>query len=159
MSQPLHAINNRHQVTAPSNNADLLKMGLLVLAVYKISDAFGKDDPDDQPGGDAPPAEQTDMRPATINAVQAATIADAIQVDVFGSGMIQTPWENDDDFAIQLMKAQNTNDVRVIMNAYGRRGSALVDYNLPQTVAIFLDDDRKQAVNADYFTKGIEIAW
>jgi len=130
----------------------LVAAGLFV--AYKFADLFG----DEDPGGNVTPG-QGDNRPATFDLATAGALADVIDVAFNGNSPILSPWENDEAAAGALMLCQVTNDVRLLMNAYGTRGQILSPLTLAQAVASLLDDDYRAAVNADYRAKGITITF
>jgi len=130
----------------------LLAAGLFV--AYKFAGLFG----DEEPGGNVTPG-QGDNRPATFDLATAGALADVIDVAFNGNGPILSPWENDKSAAGALMLCEVTNDVRLLMNAYGTRGQILSPLTLAQAVASLLDDDYRAAVNADYRAKGITITF
>jgi hypothetical protein len=135
-----------------------MKIAGILAALFLVKDilaAVGLG-PDVQPGGVVDPG-TGDTRPATLTTQDAEVIADALEVDFYPGGLVTLPWENDADAAAQLVKAQNTNDVRLLMNAWGTRGTVLSPMTLAQTVAYYLDADYRQAVNGDYQAKDITI--
>lgn len=111
---------------------------------------------DEQPGGDVTPG-TGDNRPATLNESEALALADRIYTDFWPGGLIALPFEYDEDIGAALMVCRVTNDVRLLMNAYGERGEILNPQNLTETIARFLDNDIRRAVNNDYAAKGITI--
>lgn len=129
-------------------------IGAALVVAYKFTDLFS--DPD--PGGDVTPG-TGDTRPATFDRATAGALADVIDVAFNGNGPILSPWENDEAAAGALMLCQVTNDVRLLMNAYGTRGQILSPLTLAQAVSSLLDNDYRAAVNADYLAKGITITF
>lgn len=111
-----------------------------------------------EPGGDVFPAPNPPGA-ATLTAAQAGIIADAIEEAVWGGGVIASPWEDDAAIAEQLLRAKNDADVRLLLNAYGRRGTILNPMGLAETIASYLDDEYRLQVNASYTARGISIQW
>ena len=144
---------------------DLLIGGAIIYALSVADSIFGHKPPPPPPGGDVDPAgggdnpNQGDPRPATLTQAQAGQIADGIKDAVWGGGLIASPWENDEQFGALLMQCQVSNDVNLLMNAYGVYGQVLSPMNLSQTVTEYLDGDVKAVVNADYDAKGIIYNW
>lgn len=110
----------------------------------------------ENPGGDVDPAPE-DANPATLSQTEADTLADQIEAAVWGTGVVESWTEDDEAFATCLMVPQNTADVRLLMNAYGSRGTHFNQLNLTETVVAYLDQDYRDAVRADYAAKGITI--
>lgn len=110
----------------------------------------------ENPGGDVPPAPE-DPTAATMTQTEADTVADQIEAAVWGTGVVESWTEDDEAFAACLMVPRNTADVRLLMNAYGSRGTHFDKKNLTETVVEYLDDDYRQAVRDDYAAKGITI--
>jgi hypothetical protein len=129
-----------------------LVIGGALLVADKVLGFFAPDNP----GGDVTPGTGDD-RPATFTPSDAGVLADRIFNDVWGGGLVATPWEKDEDFAATLMVPKVTNDVRMLMNAYGSRGDLFSPQTLAETVADYLDADLRQAVADDYAAKGITI--
>lgn len=108
------------------------------------------------PGGDQPPAPETDV-PPTLTAVQAGILADQIEAAIWGTSIFGD-WTEDEDLVIAaITQCQNDADVRVLMNAYGLRGSILDKLNLPNTVDQYLSASDIAAINADFAGKGIKL--
>lgn len=128
--------------------------GAIVIGIGTLVGAYKKD----KPGGDVEPG-ASDDRPATIDEVDAEVIAEALRFAFWGTGIFQRPWEYDVEAGLDLMLAQVTDDVQLIMNAFGTHGPPLAQLTLAETVAKFLDADVKAEVNADYEAKGITIRW
>lgn len=125
--------------------------GLLMLADKVLGD--GKDE---TPGGDVDP-NGGDDRPATLSDVDATTIADGIFVAVWGDGLFESITEDEAAVVALMELAQVTNDVRLIYNAYGLRGTVTSKLTLPETLAAYLERSDLDAINADYQVKGITI--
>ena len=138
------------------SNDTLVRGGLLLGGLLLVNKVFGWFAPD-SPGGSVTPA-LGDTRQATLDTVTANALADRIEVAVWGSGAVEAWTEDEEEFAACLMVCQVTNDVRLLMNAYGNRGTHFDKLNLVETVAAYLDDDYRAAVNADYLAKRITIA-
>lgn len=131
----------------------LVAIGAGVVILDKVVGIFTPD----KPGGDVTPG-TGDNRPATFDVATARALADRLESDFWPGGLIALPFEYDEDAAATLMQCQVTNDVRLLMNEYGTRGTAIFErYNLTETVVKFLDNNYRDAVNADYQTKGITI--
>jgi hypothetical protein len=134
-------------------NSPALGIGLALLAFVVVEKVFGLF-ADEQPGGDVDPAPD-DTRPATLTASQALALADRIEVAVYGTGVVVTPYEDDADFCAALLVPRVSADVRLLMNAYGERGTLLNELTLSETVAAYLDPDILAEVRAQYAARGI----
>jgi len=137
------------------SNDTLVRGGLLLGGLLLVNKVFGWFAPDN-PGGTVTPG-LGDTRPATLDAVSANTLADRIEVAVWGTGAVEAWTEDEEEVASCLMVCRVTNDVRLLMNAYGSRGTHFNKLNLTETVVEYLDNDYRAAVNADYQAKGITI--
>lgn len=135
-----------------SSPLPLVLVGAGLLMADKVFGFFAPD----EPGGNVTPGTGDD-RPATLNEAEARALADRIYSDFWPGGLIALPYENDEDAGAALMVCAVTADVRLVMNAYGDRGTVLSPMNLAETVATYLDNDVRQVVNADYMAKGIAI--
>lgn len=112
--------------------------------------------PEPEPGGHVDPAPE-DTAGATMTATQATTLADGLEVAFWGTGLFAA-WTEDEAAVVEIMTiCQNTADVRLLMNAYGQRGSMLDKMNLTQSIREFLSTSDIMAINADYRTKAITI--
>ena len=136
----------------------ILPVGLLI-GGYMLYQKFFGARPD--PGGNVTPG-TGDTRPATLDDATAQTAADAIDVAIWGSGIIEQPWEDEGAVITAMKLAQVTNDVRLIENKYGYRGTdtAQLTHTAPDlagTIEKYLSDSDKAAINSDYQAKGITI--
>ena len=127
-------------------------LGAAVLLADKVLGFFTPDNP----GGNVTPGTGDD-RPATMNEAEARALADRIEADVWGTGVVEAWFEDDEDFAATLTECKVTNDVRLLMNVYGNRGTHFVRPNLTETVVEYLDAEFRDAVNENYRRKGINI--
>lgn len=82
-------------------------------------------------------------------------LADTIESAVWG-GLAFT--ENDEEIEEALKQCQTDDDYIALSSAYGVRGRGVVlrdYYNLTQTLDLYLDDSNRDAVNADFQSKGM----
>lgn len=114
----------------------------------------------DQSGGTSDQNIEYNVKRLTFSPFQYKVFADTIETAIFGAYAIPTPWEDDETVARILQEMQNNDDVKALIDAYGRRyvGIFIQDGgNLVQTVAEYLDNDLIQQVNNNYAKKGIDI--
>lgn len=137
---------------------------LLIVALgvkYVISSLFGANGHDrggdEQPGGDVEAAPTPPGEVATITAVQAGVMADAIEQAIWGSGLFSSPTEDEDAVIDVITSCANTSDVKLLMNAYGKRGTITNKMNLAATVREYLSPSDIAAINADFSAKNIAI--
>jgi hypothetical protein len=115
-----------------------------------------------QPGGDVTPGpgptnpDGTPQR-ANLTQAQANSVADGIEAALYGTGVVMSPTE-DEAAVVDLMTVPlNDADVRLIMNAYGKRGTILAKYTLAAALASYLSASDRAEINQDYESKGIVI--
>lgn len=128
----------------------VLPVGLLILG-WKVYDHFFGTKAD--PGGTV----TTDPRPRTLDDATVKVYADAIDVAVWGSGVVGQAWEDEGVVVSVMTSAQNTADVVAIQNAYGYRGLVLSPLDLTQTIVAYLSADDIAQINNDYQAKHITI--
>lgn len=138
--------------------ADPLRLALAAGAAFvgwKVYRFFypAAPDPGSGPAGevDALPQPEADKRPATLTEGEAVAIAAGLWTafyDSFG--------EDEAAAAMLLGRARVTDDVRLIVNAYGTTSSVFTpDKTLPEAVRRYLSASDIAAVNEDYREKGI----
>lgn len=128
---------------------------IIFYVLYKLKDLFnlfGKPDNSQTGGSEDVVVEQSNLSyPDNWYLQQADIIEQAVWA---GSAL----WEDDDAIQNTLLMCMNDDDFYQLSNAYGVRGRGVVlrdYYNLQQTVQEYLDDDNKEAVNANYASKGM----
>lgn len=145
-----------------AQSTDLGKVAIALAIGYGVVKIAGvlDDDDRDQPGGEVTPG-TGDQRPATITTQDALSYAQQINTALYGNwGPFQRPWEYDADAGRILMQMQVTNDVYLLMNAYGDSGGTVLHHmTLSEVIAELLDANVKAAVNSDYELKGITVRW
>lgn len=138
----------------------LLIAVVVLWALYKISALFkgigsGIGAPENAQTGGSEKVEP-DSSKITYPLWKYAQLADSIESAVWdGLGFT----EDDDLIEATLKQCQNDDDFLALSNAYGVRGRGLVlrdYYNLVTTIGNYLDDSNREAVNADYQSKGMK---
>jgi len=128
---------------------------LLTWAAYKL---FKKD----ESGGTSDSGIKVDPSKLTYDPLTYKVLADGIEAAVWGTGAIAS-WTEDDEAIGEILKQmQNIDDVKALIDAYGRRyvGIFLNDGgNLAATITEYLDTDIKNSVNAVYMSRGINFQW
>ena len=131
--------------------------GVVLVVIAKLSKAFGNS----LPGGTSVPAAPDPVgaggapQQATLTQAEATSICDAIESAIWG-GFIASPTEDEEEVIAQLSKLGNDADVRLVMNVYGKRGTALDKYTLAQTIGEYLDRDDINEINSIFATRGIK---
>ena len=90
---------------------------------------------------------------------QYSDIADDIQSAIWETGPFAL-YERDEVIASALMAMQNRDDLkklRCVYNIRGAKDAMSARLNLVQSVEKYLDQNYKDAVNADYYAKGIPL--
>lgn len=114
------------------------------------------------PGGEVTPGpgpmnpDGTPQR-ANLTQAQANAIADGIESALYGTGVVMSPTEDEAAVVDLMTVALNDADVRLIMNAYGKRGTILAKYTLASAIASYLSASDRAEINQDYEAKGIAI--
>lgn len=130
--------------------------GGILWGVYRFFNPDGPD-PGDGPAGPVDPLDPNDpvhgdRRPATFTSAQAVGLANAFYAAVYG-GFIG---EDENAMVRILTLCEVTDDVRLLINAYGSRETlGTMELDLPGAVVAYLEPAQIAAVNSDYAGKSI----
>ena len=138
---------------AAPKNSGAIGVGLLGLAAVLIYNKLfpGPPDPRNGPAGIVDPAKD-DARPATFTTAQAAGLANAFYAAIYAG------FFNEDEEVMRhiLLQCQVTNDVKLLINAYGTRSTvATMALDLPGAVAAYMPVDMILGVNLKYAQRAI----
>jgi hypothetical protein len=128
---------------------------LLTWLAYKF---FTKD----ESGGTSDSGIKVDESKLTYDPITYKVLADGIEAAIWGTGAIASWTEDDEAIGEMLKEMQNIDDVKALIDAYGRRyvGVFLQDGgNLAATISEYLDTDIKNEVNAVYMARSINFQW
>lgn len=145
-------------------NSDAIKwVAISVVALVlgkRLFAAFG-DGRGSMPGGNVEPFPENGpdnpQSVATLTATQAGQIADAIEAAIYGTGLFSAPWEDEQAVIDALSKCRTDADLRLVMNAYGERGTLLESRNLAETIAEYFDAPQIAALNAMLRNNGLTL--